>query len=77
MSYLFLRNERRWRLCSTFFPVPLIDTVEILFDKFSEAFSSTIIPFACSMQLLDLHSLHNVFNSSIIICKMKKETEKI
>jgi hypothetical protein len=32
-----------------------------------------MIPFACSIQLLDLHSSHNIFNSLIICYTKDKE----
>lgn len=67
------------RIKSTFLSAPFNEISEIFLERFSGAFSSSIIPVACSIQMLDLQSSHNVFNSLIIICwaKNRSKSEKI
>lgn len=58
----------KMKLQSTFLSVGVNDMAEIFFERFSGPFNSSMIPVACSIQLLDLHSSHKAFNSFIIAC---------
>lgn len=64
-------KKQKARVLNTFFSAPVNDMFEIFFDRFSGAFTSSIIPVACSIQLFALHSSINVFNSSINFCCKK------
>lgn len=67
---LITEKHKNWlkKNRQTFLSAPVNDMLEIFLDRFSGAFSSSMIPVACSIHMLDLHSSHNVFNSLIIAC---------
>lgn len=54
---------------NTFFSRPVNEMVDTPLDSFSGIFSSSIIPDACSMQLLDLQLSESTLRSRIRACE--------
>lgn len=75
-SVYFTRNRYKTQT-STFLWAPANDILEIFCERFSGAFSSSIITVACSIQLFDLQSLYNIFNPLIRVWKNKEKLEAV